>query len=377
MANAMNYDPNGREQGIPISKKQPAVSNRPAPAKPRAGQGKNSGGRKPEKGLPMIWKLLLGAAAVFVLTGVIVCGYIFFNVFSVAHGDVVIDLNEYQVNQNQTSIIYAYDTDGKLFELQRLHGKVNRIYVSINEMPKHLRQAFVSLEDKRFYEHQGVDWIRFVAVFVKDHFRTGGSSITQQLVKNITGERDATFVRKFNEIGYALNLENNFSKDQILEAYLNTLYLGEGCYGVKTAAEKYFGKEVSELNLAESACLASITKAPYGYDPLVNPENNRERQLDCLGYMKEQGKITEEEYKEAANYELIVLDEAVSAYGYGMLDREALLNLLHTEGQDREFVLTGRSPAPELIDIADYATEMRKEKHPFDRGIFARKGIEY
>jgi len=162
------------------------------------------------------------------------------------------------------------------------------------------------LEDKRFYEHKGVDWIRFVAVFIKDHFRTGGSSITQQLVKNITGERDATFVRKFNEIGYALNLENNFNKTQILEAYLNTLYLGEGCYGVKTAAEKYFGKDVSDLNLAECACIASITKAPYGYDPLVNPANNRERQLDCLQCMLDQGKITKAEYTEAANYELIL-----------------------------------------------------------------------
>ena len=305
----MNYDPNGQEQGIPISKKRPAAPARPASASARGGQSVNNTGRKPPKkgkaGLPVFWKIVLGAAAVCILTGVIVCSYIFFSVYSVAHGDVVIDLNEYQVNQNQTSIIYAYDTDGKLFELQRLHGKVNRIYVGLDEMPKHLRQAFISLEDKRFYDHHGVDWIRFVAVFIKDHFRTGGSSITQQLVKNITGERDATFVRKFNEIGYALNLENNFSKDQILEAYLNTLYLGEGCYGVKTAAEKYFGKEVSELNLAESACLASITKAPYGYDPLVNPANNRERQLDCLGYMKAQGKITEEEYNKAANTELI------------------------------------------------------------------------
>ena len=288
----------------PVSKYAAPAAPMPDPRSVR--RAKKAAAKAERHGLPIFWKLFFSLAAICILTGVIVGSYVFFSVYNVATGDVVIDLNEYQVNQNQTSIIYAYDAKGKLFELQRLHGKVNRIYLSMNEMPEHLKQAFVSLEDKRFYEHHGVDWIRFVAVFIKDHFHTGGSSITQQLVKNITGERDATFVRKFNEIGYALNLENNFNKNQILEAYLNTLYLGEGCYGVKTAAEKYFGKEVSELNLAESACLAAITKAPYGYDPLVNPQNNRERQLDCLNYMLEQEKITQQEYEEAVNYELIL-----------------------------------------------------------------------
>ena len=250
--------------------------------------------------------ILLTLFSICVVTGLIIVGYIYSYMMSYINGEVAIDLNEYQANQSQTSIIYAYDENGELFELQRLHGDENRIYVSLDEIPKHLQNAFIALEDARFPTHEGVDWKRFVAVFVKDRLSTGGSSITQQLVKNITGDREANFVRKFNEICNALNLEKNFTKDEILEAYLNTLYLGSGCYGVKTACEKYFGKDVSEINIAEAACIASITKAPYTYNPLVNPDKNEERRENkCLKAMLEEGYITKAEYEEAINYEII------------------------------------------------------------------------
>ncbi len=250
--------------------------------------------------------VIISVLAVIALTGIIIVGYILGYMISYTNGDVAIDLNEYQANQSQTSIIYAYDENGEIFELQRLHGDENRIYVSLDEIPKHLQNAFIALEDARFPNHKGVDWIRFVAVFVKDKLSTGGSSITQQLVKNITGEREANFVRKFHEICNALNLEKNFDKDEILEAYLNTLYLGSGCYGVKTACEKYFGKDVSEINIAEAACIASITKAPYTYNPLVNPEKNRERQVgECLDAMLDEGYITQAEYDEAVAYKMV------------------------------------------------------------------------
>ena len=133
----------------------------------------------------------------------------------------------------------------------------------------------------------------------------GGSTITQQLIKNLTGDKDVTIVRKFREILYALNLERNYSKDEILEAYLNTIYLGEGCYGVKTAAEKYFGKDVSELNLAECTALLGITQYPYKYDPLVNPENNKARQKYGLDVLLEEGTISQKEYDEAIAYSLV------------------------------------------------------------------------
>lgn len=250
-------------------------------------------------------KVLLGVACVFVLTAVITCGYVISYMLSFTYGDVAIDLDDYQANQSQTSIIYGYDENGQIFEMQRLHGDENRIYVSLEEISPNIQNAFIALEDARFPKHKGVDWIRFIAVFVKDQLSTGGSSITQQLVKNLTDERDATFVRKFKEICYALNLERNFEKDEILEAYLNTLYLGEGCYGVKTACEVYFGKDPSELNVAEAACIASITKAPYTFNPFVDPAENKKRQERCLDAMLEEGYINKAEYDEAVAYELI------------------------------------------------------------------------
>ncbi len=250
--------------------------------------------------------IIISAVAAFIVAGIIIVGYVLGYMISFANGDVAIDLNEYQANQSQTSIIYAYNEDGEIFELQRLHGDENRIYVGLDEIPDHLQNAFIALEDARFPTHKGVDWIRFVAVFVKDKLSTGGSSITQQLVKNITDDREPHFGRKFHEICNALNLEKNFDKDEILEAYLNTLYLGSGCYGVKTACEKYFGKDVSEINIAEAACIASITKAPYTFNPLVNPEKNRDRQVNkCLLAMLDEGYITQAEYDEAVAYKMV------------------------------------------------------------------------
>jgi penicillin-binding protein 1A len=174
-------------------------------------------------------------------------------------------------------------------------------------MNEYMAEAVISAEDKRFMSHHGVDWIRTIGVIVKpSNFGQGGSTITQQLIKNLTDENSVTFVRKFNEILYALNIEKHYSKDEILEAYLNTIYLSHGCYGVNTAAETYFGKDVKDLNIAECATLAGITQAPTKYDPLLNPENNKEeRQLWILAQMKENGYITEEEYQEAVDCELV------------------------------------------------------------------------
>ena len=113
-----------------------------------------------------------------------------------------------------------------------------------------MKDAFIAIEDERFMKHHGVDWIRTIGVIVKpSNHGQGGSTITQQLIKNLTDEKDVTIERKFNEILSALNLEKNYSKDEIIEAYLNTIYLSEGCYGVKTAAETYFGKDVADLNI--------------------------------------------------------------------------------------------------------------------------------
>ncbi len=222
------------------------------------------------------------------------------------NNDVAIDLDEYKANQSQTTILYTLDNSGNEIEIARLHGEENRIWVDLDEIPDNLQKAFVALEDTRFYTHQGVDWRRTIAVMIVPAYDgQGGSTITQQLIKNLTGEREVTYVRKYREILNALNLEKHYSKETILEAYLNTLYLDAGCYGVQTGAEYYFGKDVGELNLAESACLAAITQAPRTNNPILNYDTNRDRMVYALDCMLRDGYITQEEYDDAIEYDLV------------------------------------------------------------------------
>lgn len=248
-----------------------------------------------------------GFCSICALTVTVVVSYVLFHVITTINGDLIVNLEEYKENQNQTSFIYAYDNEGNEVELARLHGEEDRVWVDLDDMSPHMVDAFIALEDTRFREHHGVDWIRTIGVLVvPDNFGHGGSTITQQLIKNLTNEKEVTTVRKFNEILTALNLEEHYNKDTIIEAYLNTLYLGSGCYGVKTASEEYFGKDVSELNAAECAVIASITQAPTKYNPLLNPDKNRDRQLYCLKKMyEENGSLTQQEYEEACDFELV------------------------------------------------------------------------
>ena len=259
-------------------------------------------------GKVLLAMIMIGAVVAIVCVSVIgIYGY------SVIHGDAIFDLDKEKYSQNQTSFIYGYDDDSKkkLVEITRLHGEENRIWLAKDEMPEYLPKAFIACEDERFETHHGVDWKRVGGVIVKSGSRgQGGSTITQQLIKNLTDQNDVTFVRKFNEILSALNLENHYNKDEIIEAYLNTIYLSHGCYGVRTAAETYFGKDVEDLNIAECACLAAITQYPSRYDPLlnptqVNPETNKSRRNWILYKMREKGFITQDEYDEAVNYEMI------------------------------------------------------------------------
>lgn len=251
-------------------------------------------------------RILLGFVLVVAVVFIVCFSVIAIYGYSFVHGDPVFNLTEEKYSQNQTSFIYGYDSDGNQVELTRLHGEENRIWVDLDDMSPHLKDAFIAIEDQRFKKHHGVDWIRTIGVIVKpSNSGQGGSTITQQLIKNLTDEKDVTIVRKFNEILSALNLERNYSKDEIIEAYLNTIYLSEGCYGVKTAAETYFGKDVSDLNIAECASIAAITQFPGKYDPLRKPENNRQRQLRILEEMLSQGFITQEEYDEAVAYEMV------------------------------------------------------------------------
>lgn len=263
-----------------------------------------SGNTGSKKVLNAVLKVLLALVIIVGVVGIVCFSVITIYGYSVVYGDPVFNLQDEASSQNQTSFIYGYDKNDKPVEITRLHGEENRIWLDIDDMNDNVAHAFISAEDERFKKHHGVDWKRTIGVTVTLNGQ-GGSTITQQLIKNLTDENSVTFVRKFNEILSALNLEKNYSKDQILEAYLNTIYLSHGCYGVRTAAETYFGKDVDKLNAAEAACLAAITKFPTRLDPMLNPENNKERQEWILGKMNELGYLTDSEYKEAMDYELI------------------------------------------------------------------------
>ena len=172
-----------------------------------------------------------------------------------------------------SSTIWYTDAEGVPRELQMLRARKNRVWVDYENLPKGMEKALVAIEDRRFYEHRGVDWYRtagaFAQMFLSMSNDFGGSTLTQQLIKNNT-ENDADLVsRKLLEIFQALELEKTYDKQEIIEWYLNTVYFGEGCYGVYTAAQTYFGKDVWNLSLAESASIIGITNNPSKYDPFI------------------------------------------------------------------------------------------------------------
>lgn len=214
---------------------------------------------------------------------------------------------------NMTSVIYIQNEKGGWEEYQRLHGTENRIWVRIDKVPQYLKDAFISIEDERFESHSGVDWKRTAAAVGNkllkfDSSEFGGSTITQQLIKNVTNDKGRNVMRKFREIVRALLIERKLNKTEILEAYLNTIALGNGICGVQVASNYYFNKDVSELTLTECAALAAITKNPTEYNPVSGAEANTERRRTVLDKMLELGKITYEEYDQAYNTPLVLDD---------------------------------------------------------------------
>ncbi len=284
--------------------------------------------KKPKNLKQKLLKTVLTCFLIGVITVAIVAGSFLIYAFTMVDGTVDNNLNDLKVNF--TTTVYVEGENGKWEEHQRLHGMYNRIWVdydiqaiekgdkSYKGIPKKLADAFIAIEDQTFETHYGVNWKRTFGALLNEFFhfddKFGGSTITQQLVKNLTDDRNQDAGRKVREIMRARYLETKYSKDVILECYLNTIPMGHGTYGVETAANYYFGKSVHELSIAECACLAAITKAPSYYAPDTNPENNKERRETVLFEMKKQGLITEDEYNEALKEKLkIEVNENASA----------------------------------------------------------------
>ena len=323
---------------------------------------------KKKKKKRSVLKILL----IIFLAGVIFCGTIVGGlavfIFTSVDSTMDVDLNDLQLNY--TTTIYVKGEDGEYEEYQRLHGMNNRIWVSYDResattgdesytgIPQNLVNAFVAIEDKRFYNHNGTDWKRTISAFGNMflHYYSsnqGGSTITQQLVKNLTGDSEQNASRKIREIMRARYLEEHYTKDVIVECYLNTAAMGHGTYGVEVAANYYFDKSVNELTLLECASLAAITKSPTYNAPDTYPENNETRRNAVLKEMLSQGYITEDEYNEAmaqelnivANSESLkeieinnyfvdalidqVVDDLVKQYGY---DENVAENLFYSSG---------------------------------------------
>lgn len=258
------------------------------------------------------WKNLIKYTIIFGVIAVLITG------FSLIHYSITsMPINYDTLSLDFSSVIYAVDQDGNPVHYTQVHDEENRLWVSSEDIPLNLKNAFVAIEDERFYKHGGVDIPRTIKATLNFVFRKddsfGGSTINQQLVKNLTGNRQKSVERKATEIIRAIHLDSKLEKDQILELYLNTIYLSQGCYGVKTASEKYFDKDVKDLTLAECASIASITQLPTMYDPILNPDNNKEKQERVLGKMLELKMISEEEYEQAKNEHLDIKDATVSS----------------------------------------------------------------
>ncbi len=319
---------------------------------------KKSALRRVGKFFGRLMSIFLTLMLIGVITGIIVV-----SAFAIYCRDYLFD-NDYDIPNLQfeldmtTRIYYPEYSDLARTELvgyheledQRIHGLENRFWAPVQDMPENLKNAFIAIEDKRFYQHNGIDLKRTLGAtlkFLGGNKSYGGSTITQQLIKNVTDERDGTIQRKVTEISRAISLTKKKTKSEVLEMYLNTIPLSHGNYGVAAASNYFFGKEVSELSLVECAALAAIPKSPTKYDPQRNPEYNRERRETVLWEMYDQGLISREEYDEAVNSELVLnITEAeqsakdVHSYFTDELRRQVQADLMEQYGYSKDVAST-------------------------------------
>ena len=262
----------------------------------RSSQHRHTKKKAPTSSKKKLWKKILIGIAAFVTVGIIAIVAIFAYYGATAPTIQASDLE----GATETKIL---DKDGEL--IYSLGGE-KRDLITSEQVPQLLKDAITSIEDKRFYSHMGIDPIRIAGSFLRNakagQITQGGSTITQQLVKLAvfsTKKEDQTYKRKIQEIMLALQLERNYSKEQILTYYLNKVYMANNVYGFGTASHYYFNKELSELSLPQVALLAGMPQAPNSYDPYANADQAKERRDLVLYSMKENGKITKEQYDQA------------------------------------------------------------------------------
>lgn len=266
-------------------------------------QGNNKGSKK--KGLNFR-KLIMGSIIAAILA--IICAMGIYIVV-IMNGFKILDKNIDKIDTaSESTLIYAQEEgkDKTATEIGKIYKGENRESVNIKDVPERLQQAFIATEDRRFNEHAGVDLRAIGRALVKDIIQMsaaeGGSTITQQLAKNVFLSSEKTVFRKGTEMSIAFALDERFTKDEILEKYLNRIFFGSNAYGIKAAAKVYFGKSnLNDLKVWEMATLAALPKAPSRYSPLAHPDLSKERRAVVLRLMTDQGYITEAERAEAAS----------------------------------------------------------------------------
>lgn len=280
-----------------------------------------------------------------------------------------------------TSIVYAKDaSSNNQTAIAEVSGTENRIWVSLGNTPKNLRNAIISTEDMRFNEHEGVDFRRtaysfFNMIFHFNKTNQGGSTITQQLIKNIQGNiSERTPAVKIREIITAVDLEKKYSKDQILEDYMNVIPLGNSCYGVQTAANMYFGKDVKDIDLAQCALLAGIIQAPESYEPYNHMAQAQVRQRYVLKNMLQQKMITNAEYTAALNEKITLTAKkaTVRSWFVDQVIRDVIADLQSQKGYSaavaENYLYTG--------GLRIYTTEDTKIQSVIDQ-VYTANSDEY
>jgi penicillin-binding protein 1A len=275
-------------------------------------------------------------------------------------------------NMRQSIVLYDMQSN----EIGSLYASTDRRYISLDQIPENIIDAFIATEDARFYEHSGVDVVRIFGAFLEDikslSFSQGASTISQQLVKNACLTSEKSISRKLQEAIMALKLERAYAKDEILEMYINYIYYGGGAYGIQAASKKYFAKDAKYLTLAESALLVGVVKAPGRYAPHLDAVKSKKRRDLVLSLMYEQGYITISQYNNALSSTVSLILDETSDFEFGyftdiVLDEaEDILNL------NTEEVLGGGYKIYTTLDtdLQSYAQNLYKNS-----GYFPEKSI--
>ncbi len=297
-----------------------------------------------------------------------------------------------------TPRFFVYDFEdranrvGKMLEVtEEVYAQRTSRYVTLSQIPKGMQDAFVAIEDKRFYRHHGVDWLRTLSAGFHYLFgggRFGGSTLTQQLVKNLTGHDEVTPSRKLQEMLYAIDLERRMDKSQILELYLNVIHFSDNCDGIYAASRHYFSKEPGELTVAECASIAAITNNPSYYNPIRYPEHNLARRNLILSEMLAQGYLSKEEYQDAVSESLTLSVEpatdGVNSWYTDMVLEDVITDLARERGMSRAAatrlvyhggVTIHMAMDPELQALVEehYRTAVRVPQN--DAGVSAQSSI--